>query len=161
MHDKNMSYCHDCMSNIGNWRKWDTEYHKGKCLKHFLANSESLFGSTSFIRKSPKLFLEIHTSQQILYFPNLFYRRNNNSLALVGALLHLGGGVYGRNAWEKSRIDPVDRAANLAMREAKRDATSLIVLDMLKGSFIILLGWKSNSVLIWNKINNIWQSTKM
>ena len=51
------------------------------------------------------------------------------SLLLVGTLLLLGSGVYGRNAWEMSRIDPVDRAADLAMREAKRAATSLIVYD--------------------------------
>ena len=51
------------------------------------------------------------------------------SLALVGVLLLLGGGAYGRNAWEMSRSDVVSREADLAIREEKRAKTSIIAYD--------------------------------
>jgi len=50
-------------------------------------------------------------------------------LALVSALLLLGGGVYGRNAWEMSRSDVEAREADLAIREEKRAKTSMIAYD--------------------------------
>jgi len=51
------------------------------------------------------------------------------SLVLVSSLLLLGGGVYGRNAWEMSRSDRAAREADLAIREEKRAKTSIIVYD--------------------------------
>ena len=50
-------------------------------------------------------------------------------LVLLSAFLLLGGGVYGRNAWEMSRSDLAAREADLAIREEKRAKTSIIVYD--------------------------------
>jgi len=51
------------------------------------------------------------------------------ALALLASLLLLDSVVYGKYAWETSRIDIEEREADLAFRKAKTEKTSIIVYD--------------------------------
>ena len=62
-----------------------------------------------------------------------YFRKSIDSkmkaLALLASLLLLDSVVYGKYAWETSRIDIEEREADLAFRKAKTEKTSIIVYD--------------------------------